>query len=316
MNTKKRAFTLVELLVVIAIIGVLVALLLPAVQASREAARNMQCKSHLKQLGIAAHNYLSTHNKFPGYGGEHLEGIAGARLRAGKDYFPDLYQKLGVNAICQTLTFMESGAAVEVFTEWTNADGAPKDIPRMLNVITSPISELYCPTRRPPEAYPAARADSHLGQLTAKTDYAICGGSGSKIEGLEFGFALEGIWIPLRRIGPKDVTDGLSKTYLWGEKFMEPQNYEIEAPAVPINADQSVWGNSTLSYVRYAYNQVFKERDVGCLEKCHGFSSAHAGGWNVCMADGSVSTQTFGISRLVHQARGTIAEGEKYVWED
>ena len=313
------AFTLVELLVVIAIIGILVALLLPAVQSSREAARNVQCRNHLKQIALACHGYLNAHGKFPGYGGEQVEFFGGLERRAGVEYFPAVDRRIGVSWIAQMLPFMERGALVETLHEWDVSQGVPGNIPRFAAVIQTPIAELYCPTRREARAY-GGNDVRFWGTRTARTDYAMNAGGSNNTIGWQPGKILDGIWAGGRRVGAKDVTDGLSKTYLVGEKFMAPMAYE---GAFGRTKDDTYWGatghrvaKENLSYTRIAIYQVFKDRDSFCIEGCHGFGAAHRVGWNVAMADGSVTHQPYGAPRPINQAFGSIAGGERIIVSD
>jgi prepilin-type N-terminal cleavage/methylation domain-containing protein len=134
----RRAFTLVELLVVIAIIGILVALLLPAVQAAREAARRMQCTNHLKQLALAVHNYQDAFRSFPISISPWAEGAAPTPQRNGKGW------------IVSVLPFIEQQAVYDIFaTNGFKGDmfsGSGIANPLCKDVMQAKLSFLNCPS--------------------------------------------------------------------------------------------------------------------------------------------------------------------------
>ena len=141
MSRRRSGFTLVELLVVIAIIGILVALLLPAVQAAREAARRMQCANNVKQIGLAFQLYHDSFKQFPWAGRNFPNSCCNSSIR---DYWTWAYY---------ILPYMEQQNLMD---QTSNAV-----------VYATPVPTLYCPTRRAPNLY----------NNTSRLDYA--GNSGS-----------------------------------------------------------------------------------------------------------------------------------------
>jgi len=222
----RGGFTLVELLVVIAIIGVMVGLLLPAVQAAREAARRMSCGNNLKQLGLGVHNYHAAYNKIPMYAG----GTGGIVNQP--------HNHALLSPLVALLPFVEQQALWEQIS--APFAGFQSMGPQPWNVAYSPwlqtISTYRCPS------------DPTLAAVGGKgaTNYAACLGDGMvhlSTGGLdanynttgEFNAAtaqLRGVFKTRRSTGFRDVLDGTANTIMMGEIVIDSGNREaIGAPA-------------------------------------------------------------------------------------
>jgi hypothetical protein len=185
--------------------------------------------------------------------------------------------------------------------------------------VRTPIPTLYCPTRRAPIAYPLVRNErTAWGEIGARTDYAINGGnstaagsSGGNGGGINITLDQDGIWAMGRRTLPKKIVDGLTSTYLVGEKSMDVLHYttgEDVGDRAPIAGLADNYGAAN-SYVRFAARAPSRDIPNNC-QSCHDFGSAHAASWNMSMADGSVQSFSYSVDIKLHRALASICGGE------
>lgn len=268
----RRAFTLVELLVVIAIIGVLVGLLLPAVQSAREAARRMQCSNNLKQIGLAFHNFHDAYRRFTPLGGANINGS----WAWGASILPyleqnNLYQSIGAPNV---LDVNNLAPDKRVPNNPTGAQGI---------LLQTRLPTFLCPTD--PESSPL---NDNFGNYGASNYVASEGILTWAFTGNSPNFVPN----PPGRVSIANVIDGTSNTFLIGER-------DRKLGVGGLWAVRRGTGGAIGGAARERPNLPFLgTRGAGCcgndrvgtLNVCRrgAFSSMHPGGLNFVLCDGSV----------------------------
>jgi len=308
----RRAFTLVELLVVIAIIGILISLLLPAVQA----ARAKQCQNNLKQLALAFQMHHDTHNRFP-TGGWGFQWAPDADRGTGDDQ-PGAWP-------FSLLTFHEQSNLSQLSS---GGSVAQKEL-AIKKVLETPIPIHYCPTRRPAEAYQVDKAISFVVRpigsaplsVGARIDYAANAGApydfakNQNAGNIGYGIGpdsvaaaatykgwpdqklVTGIVHVRSKVRIPEITDGLTNTYLVGEKWVDTLHYE---DGKDLGDDQGPYVSDERDNVRWAQLGWLPVQDRAGVDFSWQFGSAHPTVWNMAFCDGSVQRLNYNMDLRVH----------------
>ncbi len=313
----RGAFTLVELLVVIAIIGVLVALLLPAVQSAREAARRAQCTNQLKQLVTAGLNHENNIKHFPTGGW-------------GWSYVGDADRGFGEEQpggwMYNILPFIEEVAKHSLPKDGDRSQNTSVQLEGARQMLIDPLAIINCPTRR----RGVFVCSEHMGRFAnnaapnngrsiqvGRSDYAANAGDYSIGGGFSGNgrlcintlglidpnanpvIELTGISFHRSEVRMRHVLDGTSKTYFCGEKYLDPQGYYDGHDT----GDNETWctGHNNDNFRTTA---TPPRQDLRGLEDGNPFGSAHPAVWHVAWCDGHVGAIGYDIDPTVHKYNG------------
>ena len=301
MGCKRKAFTLVELLVVIAIIGILIGMLLPAVQQVREAARRVQCANNVRQLGLASLNHESAHMEFPAG-----ELIFVGNLRSNR------YR--GSNLFIQLLPFVEAGNILTSVSYDFQAPWANEQLFNLEQGVSIPV--FHCPSVDSPGE--------------ARDYFGVQGGQDAAFPNADGDLHNDGIFGIHDRRSISAVLDGTSNTVIIGENCNKAHGNTVEpigdsgfadwrrgdisggnindARRMPVIPAASVLTmNAPLNDDRFSLDGEF----FGVVEqqRNHPFSSLHGGGVNFVFSDGHVQLISDSVSLETLQEVGSMNSG-------
>jgi prepilin-type N-terminal cleavage/methylation domain-containing protein/prepilin-type processing-associated H-X9-DG protein len=304
-HRRRAAFTLIELLVVIAIMGTLVGLLLPAVQKVREAASRAKCQNNLKQIGLALHNYHSTFEVFPP-GLKNKVGADGAAY-AGEDrrvWALFIMGQVEEPAICTAVTNVAATNALYAV--------AP----------TAQYADYLIPTFQCPSDPNGGKVKTISGNQGMHSNYVAAAGSMlfNNSNTTPAFVALDGIFYSGSNTNIAAIQDGTSNTLLTSEILLSPDvtSHDVRG---------RIWNNARAGAVLFStYAPPNSTATVDRLNHCQSIPaapcaqgndnmvtlarSAHSGGVNVGLADGSIRFVTNAIDPTIWLALGTRAGGE------